>query len=192
MQALFAASWQAVEACYSLCHGGGCSAAELCLYNALNLITRERWLAFPPTARAGIAIAAPLAVSPGSCGLQCAVALSGHPLPASAEGPAATEKAAVRLFNLPAGLGGRHPDGLPAHAVDGHTRRGSGMDTTDAFLPAARRWGLAGEVASWPAAEVSRSHGPGREYAPSESDVTAEMPFTKGGFFRAQVFSEQP
>eukprot|EP01052_Picozoa_sp_SAG31_P030788 SAG31_NODE_3190_length_4571_cov_3.184481_5_plen_356_part_00 len=35
---------QAIEACYSLCHGGGCSAADLCLYTAFSLVTRERWL----------------------------------------------------------------------------------------------------------------------------------------------------
>eukprot|EP01052_Picozoa_sp_SAG31_P030787 SAG31_NODE_3190_length_4571_cov_3.184481_4_plen_261_part_00 len=88
------------------------------------------------------------------------------------------------LFGMPKGIGGRHPEGIPSHAVDGHTRRGSGMDTSAALLPAARRWGLAGEVVNWPAEEIDRSHGPGRQWAASEAEVCEDLPYTKGGYFR--------
>jgi hypothetical protein len=51
-----------VEALHGLCHGGGCSAAELCLHNATQLLSREAWLHIPPAARPGIPVADPHAV----------------------------------------------------------------------------------------------------------------------------------
>ena len=40
------------------------------------------------------------------------------------------------------------------------------METTGLFNEAAQRWGLSGEIAEWPAAEIVVSHGPGRQRGP--------------------------
>jgi hypothetical protein len=64
---------QSVEALYAMCHGGGCSTADLCVYNALLLISREPWISFPPDALGGIKVSDAAKVTPGTllyCELQ--------------------------------------------------------------------------------------------------------------------------
>ena len=116
------------------------------MYNSLLLLSREQFFSFPPAALAGIPVSDAAKVTPELCGC--------GPPDGEAAPPVDFGSVAQMLSTLPRGLGGRHPNGLPWYTVDGHTRRGSGMDTTGLFHSAAQRWGLAGEIEDWPAAEV--------------------------------------
>lgn len=160
-QTTYKCTLQSVESLYAMCHGGGCSTADLCVYNALLLITREPWMSFPPSALEGIKVSDPMKVTPEICG--CA----SEDLSAA---PVDFASVAKMLSELPCGIGGRHPDGLPWYVVDGHTRRGSGMDTTGLFHEAAQRWKLSSEIAEWPDDEIAVSHGPGRERGPVDEN----------------------
>lgn len=157
----FKCTHQSVEALFAMCNGGGCSTADLCIYNALLLVSREPWLSFPPSALHGIKVSDPMNVTPEACGCD------------PADGATASvdfESVAKMLSELPRGIGGRHANGLPWYVVDGHTRRGSGMDTTGLFHEAAQRWKLSSEVADWSAAEIAVSHGPGRQRGPVDEN----------------------
>jgi hypothetical protein len=153
---------QSVEALYAMCHGGGCSTADLCVYNALLLISREPWMSFPPSALDGIKVSDPMKVTPEICGCASPDDLS----IASVD----FESVAKLLSELPRGIGGRHPNGLPWYVVDGHTRRGSGMDTTSLFYEAAQRWKLSSEIVKWPDDEIAVSHGPARQRGPVDEN----------------------
>ncbi len=76
-----------------------------------------------------------------------------------------------KLYNRP-GLEGRHPEGIPAYAVDRHTKRGKGGesteyycmgdDTTDSIRSAADHWKV--DISNWTPAVIAKSHGPGRRF----------------------------
>ena len=132
----------------------GAAGQDLCMYNSLLLLSREQFFSFPPAALAGIPVSDAAKVTPELCGC--------GPPDGAAAPPVDFGSVAQMLSTLPKGLGGRHPNGLPWYTVDGHTRRGSGMDTTGLFHSAAQRWGLAGEIEDWPAAEVLVSRTPNR------------------------------